>query len=221
MTEHPQLTVLDHAVAHHALAELRAAGTDSRRFAARAHQIGVLVAAAATRNLATRSVEVSTPLETVTGATLAGPAPVVVPILRAGLGMVDAVRTLLPESVVGHVGLERDHDTLEPREYYVKMPDRLDERACLVVDPMLATGGSAAATLDLLRRRGATDLRFLCLVAAPEGVARLTRDHPDVPIFAGALDRELNDLGYILPGLGDAGDRLFGTVVSEGLASED
>jgi uracil phosphoribosyltransferase len=217
MTEHPHLTLLDHAVAHDALAELRDAGTTPARFAARAHQLGLLVAAEATRTLPTTPVEVTTPLETMEGARLAGPAPVIVPILRAGLGMVEAVRSLVPEAVVGHVGLERDHDTLEPREYYVKMPDRLDERVCLVVDPMLATGGSAAATLDLLWRRGARSIRFLCLVAAPEGVARLTRAHPHVTIFAGALDRELNDLGYILPGLGDAGDRLFGTEVSEGL----
>lgn len=220
MSDAAHLTVLDHAVADHALAELRAEETRPPRFALRARQISLLVAAAATRDLATRPVEVRTPLETTEGRVLASPAPVVVPILRAGLGMVEAVRTLIPEAAVGHVGLERDHDTLQPREYYVKMPDRLPERSCLVVDPMLATGGSAEATLDVLKRRGATDVRFLCIVAAPEGVERLRRTHPDVRIWAGALDRELNDVGYILPGLGDAGDRLFGTILSEGLNPE-
>lgn len=220
MTDARHFNVLDHAVAHHALAELRAEDTRPARFALRARQIALLVAAEATRDLPTRTVEVRTPLETTEGRVLSAPAPVIVPILRAGLGMVDAVRMLIPEAAVGHVGLERDHDTLEPREYYVKMPDRLDARTALVVDPMLATGGSAEATLDVLKRRGATDLRFLCLVAAPEGVERLRGSHPDVRIWAGALDRELNDVGYILPGLGDAGDRLFGTVLSEGLDPE-
>ena len=214
------LEVLDHAVSEHALTEMRDAGTPPAQFALRVRQVSLLVAAAATRTLATRRIEVSTPLEVMEASVLRSPAPVVVPILRAGLGMVEAVRTLIPEAVVGHVGLERDHDTLEPREYYVKMPDRLGERTCLVVDPMLATGGSADATLTLLKRRGARNLRFLCLVAAPEGVERLRSAHPDVGIWAGALDRELNDVGYILPGLGDAGDRLFGTTVSEGLESD-
>lgn len=214
MSADRRLQVLDHALVHHAFAELRAEGTSLERFAIRTRQLALLVAAEATRSLATREVQVRTPLETTTGRVLASPAPVVVPILRAGLGMVEAIRMLIPEAAVGHVGLERDHETLEPREYYVKMPDRLSERTCLVVDPMLATGGSADATLSLLKRRGGEDLRFLCLVAAPEGVERLHDAHPDVSIWAGALDRELNDLGYILPGLGDAGDRLFGTVVS-------
>ncbi len=220
MSDRTHVAVLDHAVARHALAELRAEDTGPARFALRARQVALLVAAEAMRDLPTRPVDVRTPLETMRGETLAAPAPVIVPILRAGLGMVDAVRTLVPEAAVGHVGLERDHDTLEPREYYVKMPDRISQRVCLVVDPMLATGGSAAVTLDVLKRRGATDLRFLCLVAAPEGVERLRAAHPDVRVWAGALDRELNDAGYILPGLGDAGDRLFGTIVSEGLSPE-
>lgn len=221
MTGAPHLTVLDHAVAENALAELRTRDTTSERFAARARQLGLLVAAAATRTLPTDPTDVRTPLETTEGRVLRSPPPVVVPILRAGLAMVEAIRTLVPEATVGHVGLERDHDTLEPREYYVKMPDRLSERTCLVVDPMLATGGSADATLTLLRRRGATDIRFLCLVAAPEGIERLRRSHPDVRIWTAALDRELNEVGYILPGLGDAGDRMFGTVRSAGLTPED
>ena len=211
------LEVLDHAVARHALAEMRDEDTPPARFALRVRQLSTLVAAAATRTLPTSPIAVPTPLEVTEGAVLQSPPPVIVPILRAGLGMVESLRMLIPEAVVGHVGLERDHDTLEPREYYVKMPDRLAERSCLVVDPRLATGGSADATLRVLKERGATALRFLCLVAAPEGVARLRASHPDVGIWAGALDRELNELGYILPGLGDAGDRLFGTVVSEGL----
>lgn len=219
-TPRPGVEVLAHAVAEHALTEMRDAGTPPAQFAVRLRQLSLLVAAEATRSLPTRRIEVSTPLEVTEAAVLRSPPPVVVPILRAGLGMVEPIRTLIPEAVVGHVGLERDHETLEPREYYVKMPDRLAERTCLVVDPMLATGGSADATFNVLKHRGATDIRFLCLVAAPEGVERLRAAHPDVPIWAGALDRELNEVGYILPGLGDAGDRLFGTMLSEGLDPE-
>ena len=152
-----------------------------------------------------------TPLETAPGWAVRGKKLTLVPILRAGLGMVEGILRLIPSARVGHIGLYRDHDTLEPVDYYFKVPGDASERDFLLLDPMLATGGSAAAAVTSLKRAGATRIRFLCLVAAPEGVARLAREHPDVPVLTASLDRELNAHGYILPGLGDAGDRLFGT----------
>lgn len=193
------------------MAHLRAEDTAPARFAEWSDRLSLLLGVEATRDLATRDMSVTTPLETMKGAVLRGPALVLVPILRAGLGMVPGLRQLVPNAVVGHVGLERDHETLEPREYYAKLPGQLGEREVFVLDPMLATGGSAAATIALLKRAGARSIRFLCLVAAPEGVERLAAEHPEVRIFTAALDRELNAVGYILPGLGDAGDRIFGT----------
>lgn len=204
--------VLDHALVGHALAHLRDVDCVPAEFAAWVDRLTAHVGVEATRDLPTREVRVTTPLETMPGSMLADPPPVLVPVLRAGLGMTAGLRRLIPEAVVGHVGFERDHETLEPREYYARLPDRLDERVVMVLDPMLATGGSAAAAIDLLKARGARSIRFLCLVAAPEGVERLAREHPDVRVFTAALDRELNSVGYILPGLGDAGDRIFGTV---------
>ncbi|HEY8469271.1 MAG TPA: uracil phosphoribosyltransferase, partial [Longimicrobiales bacterium] len=156
-------------------------------------------------------VPVETPLERTTGYMVSGKKLVLVPILRAGLGMVEAMLRLMPSVRVGHVGLYRDHDTLQPVEYYFKIPSEPEARDFVVLDPMLATGGSAAAAVQLLKDRGAARVRLVCLVAAPEGVRTLLERHPDVQIFAAALDRELNAQGYILPGLGDAGDRLFGT----------
>jgi len=211
-SSNPQLTVLDHPLVHHALAHLREEDTPPARFTEWVDRLSVLLGVEATRALPSRPTSVTTPLETMEGRVLKAPAPVLVPILRAGLGMVPGLRRLIPEAAVGHVGMERDHDTLQPREYYAKVPDRLGERVALVLDPMLATGGSATAAISFLKERGAGEIRFLCLVAAPEGVQRLARDHPEVRIFAAALDRELNDVGYILPGLGDAGDRIFGTL---------
>jgi uracil phosphoribosyltransferase len=165
----------------------------------------------ATRNLETEEVEITTPLERTTGRRIRGKKLVVVPILRAGLGMVEGVLSLIPAARVGHVGLYRNEETLEPVEYYFKIPPEPEGRDFLVLDPMLATGGSASAAVAGLKRRGAESIRFLCIVAAPEGVSRMERDHPDVPVLAAALDRQLSEKGYILPGLGDAGDRLFGT----------
>ena len=171
----------------------------------------MLMAYEATANLALEKYEVDTPLERSVGARVAGKKLVLVPILRAGLGMVEGILRLIPSARVGHVGLYRDHDTLQPVDYYFKVPADATEREFFVLDPMLATGGSAFAAIARLKIAGATRIRFLCLVAAPEGVRRLREAHPDVPIIAAALDRELNASGYILPGLGDAGDRLFGT----------
>jgi len=171
----------------------------------------MLMAFEATQDLPLEPVEIETPLERMQGAMVAGKKLTLVPILRAGLGMVEGIANLIPSARVGHIGLYRDHDTLEPVDYYFKIPSGEQDRAFFVLDPMLATGGSAVAAVTALKKAGAQRIRFLCLVAAPEGVRRLLDAHPEVPVYAAALDRELNARGYILPGLGDAGDRLFGT----------
>jgi len=209
---HPrQLTVLDHPLIQHKLSHLRDVDTPTKRFKELVDEIAMLMAFEATRGLETEAVTVETPLEEMEARRIRGKKLVLVPILRAGLGMVEGVLRLIPSARVGHVGLYRDEESLEPVEYYFKIPDNPENRDFLVLDPMLATGGSASAAISFLKDRGAESIRFLCVVAAPEGVERLVADHPDVSIFAAALDRELNDHGYILPGLGDAGDRLFGT----------
>ena len=171
----------------------------------------MLMAYEATIDLGLEAVEVDTPLERTTGQRVSGKKLTLVPILRAGLGMVEGILKLVPAARVGHIGLYRDHDTLEPVDYYFKIPGDASERDFLLLDPMLATGGSAVAAINSLKRAGAQRIRFLCIVAAPVGVTRVHDAHPDVPIICAALDRELNEHGYILPGLGDAGDRLFGT----------
>lgn len=209
--EHPNLTVLDHPLIAHKLSHLRDRDTPKKLFKELVDEIAMLMAFETTRDLESEEVEVETPLERTTGRRIRGKKLVVVPILRAGLGMVEGIVRLVPGARVGHVGLYRDEETLQPVEYYFKIPQDPGERDFVLVDPMLATGGSASAALTFLKERGAVSIRFMCLVAAPEGVARLRDEHPDVPIFAAALDRQLNDVGYILPGLGDAGDRLFGT----------
>ncbi|MBW3533979.1 MAG: uracil phosphoribosyltransferase [Gemmatimonadetes bacterium] len=204
------LTVLDHPLIVHKLSHLRRRTTSVKLFKELVDEIAMLLAYEVTRDLATEAVEVETPLETTTGRRIKGKKLVLVPILRAGLGMVEGIVRLVPGARVGHVGLYRDEETLEPVEYYVKVPDPRN-RTFVVLDPMLATGGSAVAAVRLIKERGADDVRFMCLVAAPEGVAALAAAHPDVPVYAAALDRELDENGYIRPGLGDAGDRLFGT----------
>lgn len=208
---HPNLTVVDHPLIRHKLSYLRARTTPKKEFKELVDEIAMLMAFEATRDLPTEEVEITTPIETTTAHRIRGKKLVLVPILRAGLGMVDGVLSLMPGARVGHVGLYRDEDTLQPVEYYFKIPPGAADRDFLLLDPMLATGGSASAAVDGLKRRGATSIRFLCLVAAPEGVERMRRDHPDVPVLAAALDRALDENGYIMPGLGDAGDRLFGT----------
>lgn len=208
---HPDLTVVDHPLIRHKLSYLRARTTPKKEFKELVDEIAMLMAFEATRDLPTEEVEITTPIETTTAHRIRGKKLVLVPILRAGLGMVDGVLSLMPGARVGHVGLYRDEDTLQPVEYYFKIPPGAADRDFLVLDPMLATGGSASAAVDGLKRRGATSIRFLCLVAAPEGVERMGRDHPDVPVLTAALDRALDENGYIMPGLGDAGDRLFGT----------
>lgn len=207
----PKLSILDHPLVQHKVSLLRDKGTNTRDFKELVAEVGMLLAYEATRDLPATEVPVETPLEKTTGRQVSGKDLVLVPILRAGLGFVEGITKLLPTARVGHVGLYRDHDTLAPHQYYFKLPPSGPRTRWLVLDPMLATGGSAVAAVAKLKEAGAKDIRFLCLVAAPEGVKALQAAHPDVPIYAAALDRQLNDIGYILPGLGDAGDRLFGT----------
>jgi uracil phosphoribosyltransferase len=210
-SEYPTLSIVDHPLVRHKISLLRDRATPTKQFKELVDEIAMLMAYEATRDLVLEPTSVDTPLETTSGWTVRGKKLTLVPILRAGLGMVEGILRLIPSARVGHIGLYRDHDTLEPVDYYFKVPGDVSERDFLLLDPMLATGGSAASAVSSLKRAGATRIRFLCLVAAPEGVRRLAAAHPDVPVLAAALDRELNEHGYILPGLGDAGDRLFGT----------
>ena len=207
----PTLRLVSHPLVQHKLSLLRDRATPTKIFKELVDELATLIAYEATSELTLESTPVETPLERTTGKRVSGKKLTLVPILRAGLGMVEGVARLVPAARVGHVGLYRDHDTLEPVDYYFKVPGDAAERDFFLLDPMLATGGSAAAAVGSLKRAGATRIRFLCLVAAPEGVRRLASAHPDVLVYCAALDRELNDQGYILPGLGDAGDRLFGT----------
>ena len=207
----PSLRVVGHPLIQHKLAILRDRATPTKRFKELVDEIAMLMAYEATSDLPLEPRQVDTPLESVTGWRVSGKKLTLVPILRAGLGMVEGILRLVPSARVGHIGLYRDHDTLQPVAYYFKVPGDASERDFLVLDPMLATGGSAVSAVSSLRGVGATRIRFLCIVAAPEGVRRLAEAHPDVLIYCAALDRELNEHGYILPGLGDAGDRLFGT----------
>ena len=207
----PNLTVLDHPLIQHKLSILRDRETSTRDFKQLVSEIAMLMAYEATKELVTEPVEIETPLERMSGRQVSGKKLTLVPILRAGLGMVEGIAQLIPSARVGHIGLYRDHDTLRPVDYYFKIPAAEVERDFYVLDPMLATGGSAVAAVGALKEAGARRIRFLAIVAAPEGVRRMLEAHPEVPIYAAALDRQLNELGYILPGLGDAGDRLFGT----------
>ena len=209
--EFPTLLLVRHPLVQHKLTMLRDRGTPTKIFKELVDEIAMLMAYEATSDLSLGPIDVETPLEQTSGWRVSGKKLTLVPILRAGLGMVEGILRLVPAARVGHIGLYRDHDTLEPVDYYFKVPGDAAERDFFVLDPMLATGGSAAAAVASLKRAGATRIRFLCLVAAPEGVRRLSQAHPDVSIYCASLDRELNELGYILPGLGDAGDRLFGT----------
>lgn len=207
---YPNVVVFDHPLIQHKLTFLRDRTTSHRAFRALLYQIAGLMVFEVTRHLPTTPVEVETPMERTNGVRLDGPITVV-PVLRAGLGMAEGVLEMMPEARVGHLGLARDEVTHRPVVYLRRLPDDLAEGPVILVDPMLATGGSASQAVSMLREAGAKDLRMICLVAAPEGIARLTQDHPDVPIYAAAVDRELNHQAYILPGLGDAGDRMYGT----------
>ena len=206
------LRVLDHPLAEDLLARLRERDTGPAEFRTLTRRLGWLLVIEATRDLMTERVTLDTPLEETKAHRIAEPL-VAIPVLRAGLGLLDAATDLYPDTVVGYLGLERDEETLEPRDYYAKLPP-MDGRRALVLDPMLATGGSGSAAIAHVKEHAnPTSIAFVCVVAAPEGVARLEADHPEVPIVAGALDRQLNDVGFILPGLGDFGDRLHGTDV--------
>jgi uracil phosphoribosyltransferase len=211
VAEFPNLFVVDHPLVRHKLTVLRRRDTSKKKFKELVDEIAMLMAYEVTKDLPMEEVEIETPLETSVQLRLTGKKLTVVPILRAGLGMVDGVVRLMPSARVGHIGLYRDHETLQPITYFFKIPPEPAARDFIILDPMLATGGSASAAVELLRAEGAERIRFMCLVAAPEGVQRMLDDHPDVPIHAAALDRCLDENGYIRPGLGDAGDRLFGT----------
>ena len=207
----PTLRIVSHPLIQHKLTILRDRGTPTKIFRELVDEIAMLMAYEATSDLALEPVPVDTPLEPTVGRRVSGKKLTLVPILRAGLGMVEGIYRLVPGARIGHIGLYRNHDTLEPVDYYFKVPGDASERDFFLLDPMLATGGSAVAAVSSLKRAGATRIRFLCLVAAPHGVRRLCDSHPDVTVYCAALDRQLNEQGYIMPGLGDAGDRLFGT----------
>ncbi len=203
--------IFDHPLIQHKVSLLRDKNTTTKEFRELVSEIAMLMAYEVTRDLPLRDVEIETPVAVAHTKMLAGKKLAIVPILRAGLGMVDGMTQLIPNVRVGHIGLYRDPVTVEPVEYYCKMPEDVADRDVIVLDPMLATGGSASAAIGFLKQRGIKNIKFMCLIAAPEGIARLTKDHPDVKIFCAAKDEKLNDHSYIVPGLGDAGDRLFGT----------
>ncbi len=206
-----KVKILDHPLIQHKISLLRDKTTDNVEFGRLTGELAMLLTYEATRDLPLVDTPLSTPIADTVGRRLYGLKPAVVPILRAGLGMVEGVRAVLPTVKIGHIGLYRDEETLNPIEYYYKMPSDINTRYILVVDPMLATGGSACDAVQKLKSEGAKQIKFLCLIASPEGVDRLSTTHPDVEIYAAALDERLNDKGYIVPGLGDAGDRIFGT----------
>ena len=205
------LTVVTHPLVQHKLTLMREKETSTAVFRQLLREISQLLAYEITRELPMETKRIETPVAAMDAPTLAGRKLALVSILRAGNGLLDGILELIPSARVGFVGLYRDEETLEPVQYYFKAPEALDERLVIAVDPMLATGNSSVAAIDLLKKQGATDLRFLCLLAAPEGLARMKAAHPDVPIVTAAIDSHLNDHGYIVPGLGDAGDRMFGT----------
>lgn len=203
--------VIDHPMVQHKLSLMRSKGTGTRDFRELLEEIAMLMAYEVTRDLPLGDVEVETPICKTTTKVIAGRTLGVVPILRAGLGMVGGILRLIPAAKVGHIGLYRDPDTLNPVEYYCKLPTDVEQRLIIVVDPMLATGGSASDALSMLKARGVKNMKLMCLIAAPEGVAAVQEAHPDVDIYVACIDEKLDDHGYIVPGLGDAGDRLFGT----------
>lgn len=207
----PKVVILDHPLIQHKLTYIRDINTGTKEFRELVDEVATLMAYEITRDLPLTEKEIETPVRKGMSNVLAGKKLGIVPILRAGLGMVEGVLNLIPAAKVGHVGLYRDPETLEPVEYYVKLPSDVSERDLILVDPMLATGGSAIEAVNSLKKRGAKSIRFMCLIAAPEGVKAMTDAHPDVDIYIAALDEKLDEKGYIVPGLGDAGDRLFGT----------
>lgn len=206
-----KIQVMEHPLIQHKIGIIRRTETSSKEFRELVSEIAMFMAYEATRGLKLRDIEIDTPITKTTVKELAGKKLAVVPILRAGLGMVEGMLTMIPAAKVGHIGLYRDPETLKPVEYYCKLPADCEEREVFVTDPMLDTGGSAEAAITMLKEKGVKNIHFMCVIAAPEGVKALSEAHPDVDIYIGALDEHLNDHGYIVPGLGDAGDRIFGT----------
>lgn len=206
-----KVIVMDHPLIAHKISYIRQEHVGTKEFREMIGEIAQLMCYEATRDLELQDVKIKTPIAEMTGKELAGKKLAIVPILRAGVGMVDGMLAMIPTAKVGHIGLYRDPETLEPVEYYCKLPSDCSERQVFVVDPMLATGGSSVAAIRMLKEKGVKNIRFLCIIAAPEGVERMRAEHPDVDLYIGALDEKLNDHGYIVPGLGDAGDRIFGT----------
>ncbi|MDD1503276.1 MULTISPECIES: uracil phosphoribosyltransferase [Lysinibacillus] len=203
--------VFDHPLIQHKLTYIRDKNTGTKEFRELVDEVATLMAFEITRDMPVEEIEIETPVTVAKTKVLSGKKIAIVPILRAGIGMVDGVLNLIPAAKVGHIGLYRDPETLKPVEYYAKLPADVEERDFIIVDPMLATGGSAVEAINSLKKRGAKSIKFMCLIAAPEGVKEIQEHHPDVDIYIAALDEKLNDHGYIVPGLGDAGDRLFGT----------
>ena len=203
--------VFDHPLIQHKLSILRDKNTSVKEFRELISEIAMLMCFEATRDMATEEVEVETPVAKATVRRLSGKKVAIVPILRAGLGLVDGFLRMIPAARVGHIGMYRDHDTLEPHPYYCKLPKDISERLVVVTDPMLATGGSAIDAITQIKEKGGTHIKFMCLIAAPEGIEALNKAHPDVEIYCANVDEKLNEVGYIVPGLGDAGDRIFGT----------
>ena len=205
------ITICDHPLIKHKLSIIRQKTTGTNEFRTIVEEISMMIGYEALKDLPLENVEIETPIETAMLPMVSGKKPAIVPILRAGLGMVGGMLRLMPAAEVGHIGMYRDEVTLEPHEYFCKLPSAIDQRSVYVVDPMLATGGSAVEAISAIKQRGGKDIYFLCIVAAPEGLEKLHQSHPDVKIFVGNLDRQLNEKGYICPGLGDCGDRIFGT----------
>ena len=205
------LVIFDHPLIQHKISLLRDVNTGNKEFRELIEEISMLMGYEALRNLPLKEVEITTPITTCKTKIIAGKKLAIVPILRAGLGMVNGIHALVPTAKVGHIGLYRDPNTHEPHEYYCKLPESIGERQVFLLDPMLATGGSAVAAVDFIKQHGGKDIKFLCIICAPQGLATLRAAHPDVDIFCGCMDEKLNDHAYIVPGLGDAGDRIFGT----------
>ena len=206
-----KIHISNHPLIKHKISILRDKHTGTNEFRTLSDEIAVLLGFEALKDLELETREIETPLTKYNAPFISGKKLAIVPVLRAGLGMVNGILTLVPSAKIGHIGLYRDHDTMEPQEYYCKLPENIDERLVLVIDPMLATGGSACAAVDFIKKKGGKNIKFLCIIAAPEGVERLHREHPDIEIYVGTLDEKLNEDCYIVPGLGDAGDRIFGT----------
>lgn len=207
-----KINIINHPLIQHKLTLMRRKETGSKDFRQLLDEISMLMAYEVTRDFPTKDIEIETPIAKCNAKVLAGKKVAIVPILRAGLGMVNGIINLIPAAKIGHIGMYRDEKTLEPVEYFYKMPKDISERLLLVVDPMLATGGSAVAAMDMLKKRGAKSLIFMCLISAPEGIKLFNEKHPDVPIYTACVDDHLNEHGYIVPGIGDAGDRIFGTI---------